>query len=177
LLSGTEHFVELAEGRSRVVKVTLPPAFGLISCVTSTPIANVRNAPSFTAQRKQIESVRATPLEYLSRWILVNEVFQDDVRLESVILWDCGLVSLSISQPQYHGRPATSREIESNLIRDGWTLCSKEASGTVFYNYAHKVLAVDVLPRNCYMNEGSFLPFDVILQRPGLELEDFLELY
>jgi hypothetical protein len=116
-------------------------------------------------------------LEYLSRWILANEVFQEDVRLESVILWDDGLVSLSISQPQYHGRPATSREIESNLIRDGWTLCSKEASGTVFYNYAHKVLAVDVLPRNCYMNEGSFLPFDVILQRPGLELEDFLELY
>jgi hypothetical protein len=56
-------------------------------------------------------------------------------------------------------------------------LCPKEASGTVFYNHAQKVLAVDVLPRNCYMNEGSFLPFDVILQRPGLELEDFLELY
>ena len=119
----------------------------------------------------------ATPLEYLSRWILANEVFQDDVRLESVVLWADGLVSISVSQPQYHGSPATPREIESCFTEDGWVMCTKEKSGTAFYNYAHNILAVDALPRNCYMNSGSILPFDVILHSPGPELESFLELY
>jgi hypothetical protein len=38
-------------------------------------------------------------------------------------------------------------------------------------------LAIDALPRNCYVHDGDFLPFDVILCRPSDELERFLALY
>lgn len=31
----------------------------------------------------------------------------------------------------------------------------------LFFNYAFQILAIDVLPRNCYLNEGNLLPFDV----------------
>jgi len=177
LYTGTEHFVDLDEARSRVLKVTIPPGFGLVPCVTASTAINLRSSPGDSAVRKQLELIPATPLEYLNRWILANEVFQDDVRIESVVLWADGLVSISISQPQYHGIPATPREIESCFKEDGWVVCSTETSGTVFYNYAHNTLAVDALPRNCYMNSGHILPFDVILHRPTPELEGFLKLY
>jgi len=177
LLCGAEHFVDFEETRSRVVKVTIPPGFGLVPCVTAPPRANIRNSPRIPSFREQIEFIPATPLEYLDRWLLANEVFQDDVRLASVITWSDGSASISISQPQYHGVPATEREIETHFTQAGWTRCPLERGGTAFYNYAHAVLAIDVLPRNCYVNDGGILPFDVILQRPGPELERFLKLY
>ena len=47
----------------------------------------------------------------------------------------------------------------------------------MFFNYAFQVLAIDALPRNCYLRDGNLLPFDVILCRPDAELEGVLRLY
>lgn len=106
-----------------------------------------------------------------------NDVFEDDVRLASVIRWACGQVSFSISQPQYHGVPAEHWDIEHFFIEAGWTRVGVPSEHVMFFNYAYGVLAIDALSRNCYLNEGLLLPFDVILCRPSEELEEFLKLY
>jgi hypothetical protein len=174
---GTEHAVEFADDLELVGKLTIPPAFGLIPKVLSHPVVNLRNDPSLPATRQAIEFVPATPLEYLERWIASNEVFGDDVHLTAVIQWADGQVSFAISQPQYHGAPATDREIERYFELSGWTRLPGVSEHTLFYNYAFQILAIDALPRNCYLKDEDLLPFDVILCRPDEELETFLALY
>jgi len=117
------------------------------------------------------------------RWNIWNaglpptDIFGDAVRLTAVIEWDDGQVSLAIRQPQYHGKPAPFREIDRFFEADGWTRLPNICDHTMFFNYAFQMLAIDALPRNCYLREGSFSPFDVILCRPDRQLERLLKLY
>lgn len=176
---GTEHTVELSSNLGRIGKLTIPPAFGLIPRVVSHPVINLREDTSLPAFRRAIEFLPATPLEYLERWIAANEVFEDDVRLTSVVEWADGQVSFGISQPQYHGEPAPHRDIDRFFEASGWTrITDPGGSGHgLFFNYAFGVLAIDALSRNCYLHENALLPFDVILCKPDEELEAFLGLY
>jgi hypothetical protein len=173
----SEHAVEFSTEYSLVAKFTIPPNFGLIPQVLTHPVINLRDDPSLPATRQAIEFVPATPLEYLERWIAANEVFGDDVRLTAVIEWADGQVSFAISQPQYHGEPATPREIESFFEASGWKRFIDSSDHVLFYNYAFQVLAIDALPRNCYLHDGGLLPFDVILCKPDEGLERLLALY
>ena len=159
-----------------MVKITVPPKFGLIPSVISTPRANLRDNPVVATFKEQIEFIHATPLEYLKRWMAANEVYEDDVKLTSVVEWSDGRISFSIRQPQYHGEPATHREIESFFIAAGWKRILDDSGHLMFYNYAFKVLAIDALPRNCYLKDGNLLPFDVILCHPNEAWQDFLKL-
>ncbi|WP_395751580.1 hypothetical protein [Prosthecobacter sp.] len=159
------------------MKITVPPKFGLIPAIGSSPRANLRDDPTLPAFKEQIEFIHATPLEYQERWIAANDVFEDDVRLTSVVEWSDGRISFSISQPQYHGEPATHREIEGFFNAAGWKRILDDSGHLLFYNYVFEVLAIDALPRNCYIKDGSLLPFDVILCRPDDRLQDFLKPY
>lgn len=169
--------IEFDDEIGRVVKVTVPPKFGLISAVISTARVNLRDDPAIPAFRQQIEFIHATPLEYLERWMAANEVFEDDVKLTSVVEWSDGRISFSISQPKYHGEPATHREIEGFFTAAGWQRIPDDSGHLLFYNDAFEVLAIDALPRNCYIKDGNLLPFDVILCHPDALLQDFLKLY
>jgi hypothetical protein len=171
---GSEHFVEQAESRHRIAKVTIPPDFGRTPAVRSHQAVNLRGEPGI---REEIEFVPATPLEYLERWLLANEVFGDDARLASVIEWPNGELSFGITQPQYHGMPAEQRDIELYFRAAGWTRLKDPSGHLVFYNYAFQVIAIDAAGRNCYLTHGALQPFDVILCRPGPELEGFLRIY
>lgn len=171
---GTEHVVESDEESARMAKITVPPKFGLIPKLVTHSVPNLRGEPGV---RRAIEFVPATPLEYLDRWIAANDVFGDDVRLTSVVRWADGQVSFAISQPQYAGEPATEREIDRFFEAAGWRRILDGSQHVLFYNYAFQVLAIDALPRNCYLNENGLQPFDVILCHPGEVMEDYLGLY
>ncbi|HEX2749505.1 MAG TPA: hypothetical protein VHM91_15965 [Verrucomicrobiales bacterium] len=176
----TEHIVEFSDDRGRVGKITIPGAFGLIPQVLDFPAVNLRGDPSAPTTRRALEFVPAGPIEYLSRWIDANALFKDDVKLVSVIEWADERLSFGITQPQYNGEPATVREIETFFEAAGWTHIPDPA-GTdghlLFFNYAWNVLAIDALPRNCFVREGQLLPFDVILCRPDPAMEEFLSLH
>lgn len=177
LRCGTEHLVEFDDEAGRVMKITVPPKFGLTPAVISTPRANLRDDPAIPAFKQQLEFIHATPQEYLERWLAANAVFEDDVRLTSVIEWSDGRVSFAISQPQYHGEPATPREIETFFTAAGWTRIPADSGHLLFFNYAFNVLAIDALPRNCYIKDSGLLPFDVILCYPDESIQEFLKLY
>jgi hypothetical protein len=128
--------------------------------------------------RQSVEFVPATPLEYLDRWCLANEVFGDQVQLRSVVRWRCGHVSFGIAQPYYDGEPAPQVLINEFFLAEGWTLVRDPTREHIlFYNYAFQVLAIDAVRRNCFYRDGYLMPFDVILCRPDPELEAVLELY
>jgi hypothetical protein len=172
---GTEHLVEFEEHSGSVIKLTVPPKFGLISRVLTHPVPNLRGEPG---SRQAIEFVPATPLEYLERWMAANEVLGDAVRLTAVIRWADGQVSFAIRQPHYAGVPASEWEIEAGFRADGWTpIRDPGGQHRLFYHHAWQVLAIDALPRNCYIRDGALQPFDVILCRPDAELESHLALY
>jgi hypothetical protein len=113
--------VEFEDEAGRVIKITVPPKFGLIPAVISVPQVNLRDDPAIPPFRNETGIVHATPVEYLERWQAANEVFGDDVRLTSVIQWSDGMVSFAISQPQYHGEPAKDREIKHFFTAAGWS--------------------------------------------------------
>lgn len=169
--------MEFDDEAGRVIKITVPPKFGLIPDVISVPQVNLRDDPAIPPFRNETGIVHATPVEYLERWRAANEVFGDDVRLTSVIQWSDGMVSFAISQPQYHGEPATDREIEHFFTAAGWTRIPDTAGHVLFFNYAFNVLAIDALPRNCYIRDGQLQPFDVILCHPKDDLQNHLRLY
>lgn len=174
LNEGTEHFIELEPQIGRVSKITIPGKFGLI------PQVKHHESVHSTGVRKALEFAAATPLEYLTRWLDANEIFSDDVHLETIVEWADGSLSFGITQPQYHGHPASLREIEAFFTASHWTRIhdpSEPGGHIIFYHYGYSTLAVDALPRNCYIHEGNLLPFDVILCRPDQELEEFLTLY
>jgi hypothetical protein len=150
LWSGTEHVVELSQPGMRYHKTTIPPAFGLIPKMIRVPVVDLRADPSQSKDRKAIEFVRATPLEYLERWQASNEIFSDDVRLTSVIAWPDGAVSFGITQPQYHGIPAEPRDIERCFLAAGWTRMKDPSGHVVYFNYVRRhgdrCLAPELLP-------------------------------
>jgi hypothetical protein len=174
----TEHIVEFSAERGRVGKTTIPPAFGLTPQVIEHTAVTLRGDPSRPSVRRAIECVPAAPLEYLSRWMDANALFGDDVELVSVVEWADAKLSFGITQPQYDGEPASFREIEGFFEDAGWThVADPSGEHLLFFNYAWGVLAIDALPRNCFIRDGRILPFDVILCRPDAALEKFLSLY
>ena len=176
---GSEHVVESDEAGEQMAKITIPPAFGLVPRVLEHPVIQLQGAKNLPLIRQAIEFVPATPLEYLERWLAANDVFEDDVRLTSVVQWADGHVSFGISQPQYHGEPAPARDIDRFFGASGWTRISDpgDSGHVLYFNYAFEVLAIDALPRNCYIQGDALLPFDVILCRPDEKFERYLRLY
>ncbi len=96
-----------------------------------------------------------------------------------------GLVPQVITHtvPNLRGEPGERQCINSSMLPPGstdagWTAIPDPAGQHVlFFNYPFGVLAIDALPRNCYLHDGQLLPFDVILCKPGVEMEHFLKLY
>jgi hypothetical protein len=178
VVKGSEHVVEFEEATDRVAKITVPKGFGLRPSIVTHAQAHANFRSEIAPIRQNIEFIPATPLEYLERWDACNSIFQDDVRLKSVILWPNGRVSLSISQPQYAGQIPDCDWIENYFSAAGWTRVSNGIGHVIFYNYAHDILAVDIEPRNCYKSDlDEILPFDVILSAPDEELKDYLNLF
>jgi hypothetical protein len=175
MIRGSEHLVELDSSSGQALKITIPPAFGLVPRLKHLPVVDLRSKHPRT--RTVIEFFPATALEYLDRWQAANEVFGDDVRLASVVEWPDGGISFCITQPQYHGQPAAARDIESFFLKNGWTRLKDPSGHVIFFNPAYHVMAIDAERRNCYLTDGQLQPFDVILCRPDAGMEEFLGIW
>ena len=164
---GSEHAVAYHD-RNSLIKITLPNGgFGLIPKVTRHRKVDLRS--DIESFYEQIEFLDATPLEYLDRWILCNELFNDSADVERVIQWDDTSVSIMLTQPYYMGEVITHDEIHAAFIEQGWEAIYKDGRA-VFYNYAYDAIALDLEPRNCYMAETGLQPFDLILSHPDDEM-------
>ena len=175
MIRGSEHLVELDSASGRALKITIPPAFGLVPRLKTLPVVDLRSERP--RSRQAIEFFPGTPLEYLERWHAANQVFGDDVRLASVVEWPDGGISFCLTQPQYHGQPAAPRDIEAFFVNNGWTRLKDPSGHVIFFNHAFRVMAIDAERRNCYLTDGQLQPFDVILCTPDEEMERYLGIY
>ena len=96
-----EHQVWFVRESTWVIKVTWPDFFGML------------------VMYRQDEDDRASPIAYLERWNLHNELFGDNVRLIGALM-DGEQLRLVIEQPAIKGEPATLDQIHDFFSNSGW---------------------------------------------------------
>jgi len=149
---GGEHRVFFKENTQRVIKSTLPDrqkGYGI-------------SLGSFTHG--------ATPSEYLDRLALHNQIFDDDVRLERIVV-SSGKPIVITSQPFIRGLQAKAVELDDMMVNKGY---EKLADGA-YYDEVAGLLVFDLFPRNAIQTEtGEIFPIDPVIQRITQDFGQFL---
>ncbi len=110
----------------------------------------------------------ATPLEYLSRVVLFNRSFGDDIQLEGVIC-DPGRVAIVTSQPVIRGTAASPSEVEAAMREWGFVasdcppLGRKNTISLSFYSPEERIAVFDTHAANFLKNEGVVAPIDALI--------------
>ncbi len=142
---GNEHQVWFLPESNCFLKATWPGFFGLL----------VIHRPH--------EEPKASPIAYLERWQLHNELFGDDVRFLGVLAED-GKIRLLIRQPAIAGAPATLDQIERFFTGNGWRRFM--AGGEIaFFDPMRQVVISDTHRGNLIlMDDGLLAPIDLRVQ-------------
>lgn len=120
----------------------------------------------------------ATPLEYLSRLVLFNRTFGDDIQLEGVIS-DPGRTAIVTSQPVIRGTAATPAEVEAAMRGWGFVpsdcppLGRKNTASLSFYSPNERIAVFDTHAANFLVNEGVVAPIDALIAT----MDEYLEFY
>jgi hypothetical protein len=110
----------------------------------------------------------ATPAEYLDRLALQNKFFDDDIRLERVVLKN-GRPVIVTSQPAIAGQFAPPHLVDELMVSVG---CERLAAGAY---YREGFLIFDLVPRNAIAAaDGIVYPIDPVVQRIQPDFADFL---
>jgi hypothetical protein len=103
----------------------------------------------------------ASPMGYLARLMLQNEVFGDDIRLEGV--WEArpGVIRVVTSQPAIAGRSAEPEEIRTFFESSGFTL-GRWRRNAVWFRPDDDILCSDTHGGNILMtHDGMLVAIDV----------------
>jgi hypothetical protein len=112
----------------------------------------------------------ATPSEYLDRLDLQNQIFNDDIRLERIVLKK-GKPIILTSQPFIKGVEAVTYEIDELMFGKGY---EKFAEGA-YYAKQDGLLVFDLFPRNAIKaRDGHIYPVDPVIQRIKADFAEFL---
>ncbi len=143
---GNEHQVWFLEETHTFLKATWPGFFGL----------KVIQRPD--------ESDRASPIDYLERWHLHNQLFGDRIAFIGAVETERGL-RLIIEQPAIAGSPATEEEIRAFFTGNEW-LPFRVGDETAYLDPASEVAISDTHRGNIVRMEGGLLaPIDLRVQK------------
>lgn len=152
LKGGREHWlVDPLETSDRIVKVTIGPEFGFYpACLPKSRYRDVCHW--FT-------TVEGTPLQYLRRLLLLNELFpRCHTRLAGFIVTKDRLHAVT-AQLIAQGRPASLAEISTWMLKNGFRFIS----AWTWFRPDDGVALFDVLEKNVmHCVDGEIVPFDVI---------------
>jgi hypothetical protein len=162
--AGQEHRVWLNKARQRYFKATFPNRCGFSVMVL---------------QAGEPELVASTPLEYLERLLLHNQIFGDQIQLEGVATESERLVILT-SQPNITGTEASREEILEFMQRlwfarlDGLSLGNP--GSLAFYRDLDELAIFDAHPGNFVKDtNGAILPIDLIMVRADPDLQNAVQ--
>lgn len=104
-----------------------------------------------------------SPITYLERWVLHNELFGDDVRFIGVLA-DHANLRLLIEQPAIAGTPATDEEIQRFFTSTGWQRFVID--GNIAYFDPQKQVVISDTHRGniILMADGLLAPIDLRVQ-------------
>jgi hypothetical protein len=150
---GNEHQVWFDEASQSYIKATWPDFFGLL----------VIHRPH--------EERKASPIAYLERWLLHNELFGDQVTFLGALQSETGL-RLLIRQPAIAGTPATEAQIHQFFTDSGWKRFVIEGN-TAFFDPERNMVISDTHRGNLIlMDDGLLAPIDLRVQRLSAALLD-----
>jgi hypothetical protein len=142
---GNEHQVWFETSSKTYLKATWPGFFGLL----------VVHRPH--------EEHKASPIAYLERWHLHNELFGDDVRFLGALDTEEGL-RLLIRQPAIAGTPATDEEIDRFFTTSGWQRFIVEGNIAYFDSVRCVVISDTHRGNLILMDDGLLAPIDLRVQ-------------
>jgi len=150
---GNEHQVWFDRDSATYLKATWPDFFGLLVI------------------HRHDEDAKASPVAYLERWHLHNELFGDRVEFLGVLETD-GQMRLVIRQP------ATVEQIEAFFTGNGW-LCFTVGGEIAFFDPERNVAISDTHRGNLIlMDDGLLAPIDLRVQSlSGALLDTVVKLY
>jgi Serine/Threonine/Tyrosine Kinase found in polyvalent proteins len=152
---GNEHQVWFQPDTASFFKITWPDFFGL----------QVIYQPD--------EEERASPIAYLERWHLHNELFGDSVKLIGALDED-GKLRLVIQQPAIEGQPATLEQINEFFIGNGWRRFSVN-DDVAYFDPEREVVISDTHRGNLIlMDDGLLAPIDLRVQPVAGALLDYV---
>lgn len=118
----------------------------------------------------------AEPLEYLSRVVLFNRLFSDDIQIEGVIS-EPAREAIVTSQPTIRGAPTTPLQVREGMEEFGFVLSdfpplgrSGVASQT-FFHPGERVAVFDTHAANFVVKEGKVVPIDALVTTMDESLE------
>ncbi|HKP03776.1 MAG TPA: hypothetical protein VJU77_10515 [Chthoniobacterales bacterium] len=123
----------------------------------------------------------AAPFEYLSRVVLFNRTFDDDIQLEGVIC-DPGQIAIVTSQNVIRGRAATPEEVEAAMHERGFNVSDCRPLGRTnvesrsFYNSHERIAVFDTHAANFLISEGIVAPIDALITTMDESLEFYLSI-
>jgi hypothetical protein len=109
------------------------------------------------------EERKSSPIAYLERWQLHNELFGDQVTFLGALQTESGL-RLMIRQPAIAGTPATDEQIQQFFTDAGWKRFEIEGN-TAFFDADRRVVISDTHRGNIIlMQDGLLAPIDLRVQ-------------
>ncbi|MGE9267645.1 MAG: hypothetical protein ACQKBY_06075 [Verrucomicrobiales bacterium] len=107
----------------------------------------------------------ATPLEYLRRIELQNEVFGDDAGLIALGENEKGRLRLVTSQTFIHGDHPSLDEVSEFMRGHGFAPISPKKSNKRWWREFDGVMVIDAKPENFIKNERGITPIDLVIAR------------
>lgn len=142
---GNEHQVWFHAETGTYLKGTWPDFFGML----------VIHRPH--------EESKASPIDYLERWHLHNEVFGDQVTFLGPLQTDSGL-RLFIRQPAIAGVPASDEQIRRFFVEAGWLPFVIDGN-TAYFDPERRIVISDTHRGNLIlMDDGLLAPIDLRVQ-------------
>ena len=109
------------------------------------------------------EEHKSSPIAYLERWQLHNELFGDQVTFLGALQTEYGL-RLMIRQPAIAGTPATDEQIQQFFIDAGWKRFEIEGNAA-FFDVDRRIVISDTHRGNIIlMQDGLLAPIDLRVQ-------------
>ena len=117
------------------------------------------------------EESKASPIDYLERWHLHNEVFGDEVTFQGALQTDSGL-RLFIRQPAIAGTPASDEQIRRFFVEAGWLPFVIDGN-TAYFDPERRIVISDTHRGNLIlMDDGLLAPIDLRVQAVSGSLLD-----
>jgi len=152
---GNEHEVWFQEDTNTYLKITWPNFFGML------------------VMHRMDEEDRASPIAYLERWHLHNELFGDSVEFLGV-MEEHGVLRMVIQQKAIEGVPATLHQINDFFTQSGWKrfFANDEVA---YFDPLRQVVISDTHRGNIIlMNDGLLAPIDLRVQPLSGALLDYV---
>lgn len=142
---GNEHQVWFRPDSASFLKATWPDHFGMLVIHRSD------------------EEPAASPIAYLERWLLHNELFGDSVEFLGALDTHQGL-RLIISQPAILGQPATEQQIKDFFTSSGWKRFQIDGD-LAYFDPQRQIVVSDTHRGNIIlMDDGLLAPIDLRVQ-------------